>query len=107
MPTRPRQRALPDPSLADQPEWHEIVHDLANDLGALKLLLAAVGMATDDEERSRHLATAKQAIGNGESRLKALRQAMRREAVSTSKAPAPADSKTRASRVRPKVEQER
>ena len=78
MPTRPRQRTLPDPSLTAQPEWNEVVHDLANDLGALKLMLTAVGLATDHEERSRHLATAKQAIVKGEARLKALRDAVRR-----------------------------
>ena len=78
MPTRPRQRTLPDPSLAAQPEWNEVVHDLANDLGALKLMLTAVGLAKDHEERSRHLARAKQDIVNGEYSLKALREAVRR-----------------------------
>jgi hypothetical protein len=66
------------------------VHDFANELAALKLLLAAIGLADDDEERSRHLGTAKQSLIEGESRLRALREAVRRELAEASSPSVPA-----------------
>jgi hypothetical protein len=92
---RPRQRAVSNIPDKQQSAWNELVHDIANDLAALKLLLAAIGLADDDEERSRHLGVAKQTIVEGESRLQALREAVRRELGESPTAPKNGASKPR------------
>lgn len=96
MPTRPKQAILPVTTRA----WNEIAHDLANDLAALKLVLTAIGMTTDEQQRSSHLGTAKRLLTQGESRLDALRDAVRRRPEGTPKAPGTAGSKVRTSKSR-------
>jgi len=91
--TRPRQRAIRDNPDKQQRAWNDILHDIANDLGGLKLLLTAVGLADDDDELARHLAMAKQTIVEAESRLQPLREAVRRELGESSTTPSNGASK--------------
>jgi hypothetical protein len=62
---------------------------LANDLAGVKLLLTAVSMATEEEERARHINAAKQSLLLGESRLQALRAALRSEPPPATRRPQP------------------
>jgi hypothetical protein len=55
VPTRSRHHAVSSIPDKQQGAWNQLAHDVANELAALKLLLAAIGLADDDEERARHL----------------------------------------------------
>jgi len=95
VPTRSRQpvvRKIPD---KEPRAWNELLHDVANDFAALKLLLAAMGLADDDDERSRYLGTAKQTLVDGERRLQALREAVRRELEESKSIEASVKAKTK------------
>jgi len=99
VPTRTKKLAAP-------PTWNQIVHDLGGDLAAHKLLLTAIGMATDAAERSGHLEMAKQLLTLGESRLKSLRQAVQQELAKAPTASSQTVAKTgtpQANGERPKV----
>jgi hypothetical protein len=96
VPSRSKNQEVVSNAPDNEPRgWNELAHDIANDLGALKLLITAVGMAADDGERSRHLGMAKQTIVEVDSRLQALREAVRRELGAGSKAPTPSATEPR------------
>ena len=61
---------------AEPPRWRAIAHALASDLLALTLLLKLADMATEDEERVRHVEAARRALSEGERRWQALHEAV-------------------------------
>ncbi|MBM7116640.1 hypothetical protein [Archangium primigenium] len=79
MATRRKTRTPTAAPSTEPPRWRALAHALASDLLALTLLLDLAGMATKEEERTRHLEAARRALTEGEHRLDALHQAVRLE----------------------------
>lgn len=73
------KRTRQELGIAEPPTWDQILHDVANEVTAVKLQLIAIGMAADENERTRHLEAAKQAIAAGEYQLQVLRGVLRRQ----------------------------